>query len=118
MCLQKSNGVRNYPDPCRKILMQSTWRLSARRVNTNRLLQAEFQQRFAGNLHLLAFGYDLHGRPRSPTGRRANCRAFAAARYTANNGSKHRAASNFLRRVAAAALALHVVVAADQRIVM
>src|SRR5437660_3358082 len=118
MCLQKSNAVRNYPDPCRKILMQSTWRLSARRINANRLLQSEFQKGLARNFHLLAFGYDLHGRPRSAARRRANCRAFAAARDTADDGSKHRTAANFLCRVAAATLALHVVVAADQRIVV
>src|SRR5258708_36756242 len=81
-----------------------------------RLLQAEFQQRFARHFHLLAFGQHLHASTCGPSGRRANRCALSATSDCADNGASSSEAANFLRRVGATPLALQRVVSANYRI--
>ena len=69
--------------------------LSLRRRYCGRLLQAEFQQRLAGYLHLLAAREDLDARAGCGTNTRANRRALAAAGNRADDGARYRATANF-----------------------
>src|SRR5713101_1993152 len=69
------------------------------------LLQAEFQQGFAGHLDLRSLGQDLDARACSPSGRRANRRALSAARDGSNDRSGRSDATHFLRRRGSLALA-------------
>src|SRR5258706_5428676 len=91
---------------------------STRGGERNRLLQPDLEQRLARHFHLLAVGDDLHARARAATRRRTDGCALAAARDAANDRAEHCAAADLLGSVAAAPFALHVVIAAHERIVV
>ena len=77
-----------------------------RLMDGGRLLQAEFQQRFAGHLYLLPFREHLHPSASAAARCRTNGSAFTAARDSADDRSHDRAAATFLRAVRASALSL------------
>jgi hypothetical protein len=82
------------------------WNLPLRGCHRHWLLQAEFQQGFAGHLNLLSLGQDLDARACGPSSRRANRRALSAARDGSNDRSRSGDATHFLGRSGALALAL------------
>src|SRR6266566_5280629 len=74
--------------------------------DAHRLLQAEFQQSFAGDLDLLTLGEHLYARASRGPDACADGSAFAAAGKSADDCAKNRAAADFFSSVLAAALAL------------
>src|SRR5712692_3653637 len=68
------------------------------------LLQAEFQQRFAGHFHLLPAGEHLDGSSGSGADARANRRTLTASGDGPDDRSQSRAAADFLCGVLAVPL--------------
>ena len=91
--------------------------LTLRRGDGNRLLEAELEQGFAGNLDLLAFGQNLHPRARGSSGCGTNGGALATARDGADDGSGSGDPAYFLSRRGALAFAFQRVIAAHHGVV-
>src|SRR6266478_6351030 len=92
--------------------------LALRRRNHHRLLEAELQESFAWDFHLLAAGEHLHGSPGAGADACANRRALSASGDCPNDRSQSRTTADFLRGVLAAPFALQRVVAAHHLIVL
>jgi len=76
--------------------------LALRRRNRRGLLQAKFQQRFAGHFDLLAARENLNARSCRRADARSNRCSSAAAGNGADDRARHGAASDFLRRIGTA----------------
>src|SRR2546428_12119680 len=113
----RTQGSLSHP-VSRFVALLDRTRLPLSRRDNHRLLQAEFEQGFARNFHLLTFGQYLDACACGSSGRRANRRALSAARDGSNDRSGSSYAAHFLGRSGALALALQSVVAADKRVVL
>src|SRR5215472_18632712 len=114
--MAEDNGRRRAAARLRHELLFNM-RSTLRGCDTHRLLQAEFQQGFAGDLDLSTLGQNLYGTTGGPASRRANSRALAAARDGSDYGSNSGAPANLFGRRGTLPLALQGVITADDRIV-
>ena len=78
--------------------------LSLRRLHCYWLLEPELQERLARHLYLLSAREYLYARARRRAHARANCRPLASAGDCTDDRARDCSATNFFRRIRAAAL--------------